>query len=277
MIDKNGTMPIIQQCELLDMARSNVYYSPVESYSKSDYKIMEEIDQIYTDCPFYGHRRIYHELLNRGYQIGRDRVLNFMKIQGIEAIYPKPKTSIRNREHNVYPYLLNDISITKPNQVWSSDITYIPLKQGFCYMVAIIDLYSRKILSYRISNTMDVHFCLAALDEALRLYGKPDIFNTDQGSQFTSHSFTQLLLKNGISISMDSKGRALDNIFIERFWRSLKYENIYLNKYESMKEVQSGVKHYIWFYNHKRLHSSIGYRAPAQLFNINSVLKKMVA
>ena len=137
MIDKNGTMPIIQQCELLDMARSNVYYSPVKSYSKSDYKIMEEIDKIYTDCPFYGHRRIYHELLNRGYQIGRDKVLNFMKIQGIEAIYPKPKTSIRNREQNVYPYLLNDISITKPNQVWASDITYIPLKQGFCYMVCL--------------------------------------------------------------------------------------------------------------------------------------------
>jgi len=272
MINKNDNLSIVKQCEMLDISRSTAYYEPVPEYSTEDYKIMEKIDKIFTERPFYGYRRIYHELREGGYNIGRDRVLKLMKKMGIKPIYPKPRTTIFKRENRVYPYLLSELEIKKPNQVWSSDITYIPLKHGFCYMVAIIDYYSRKILSYRISNTMDVNFCLEVLEEALRTHGTPEIFNTDQGSQFTSHVFTKILLDKGILISMDSKGRALDNIFIERFWRSLKYEDIYIKKYETMKEVKKGIKKYIEFYNFKRMHSSLGYKTPGKVYNDSKII-----
>ncbi len=277
MINREDELSIVEQCELLGLARSSVYYASKSEYTNEDYGIMKEIDRIYTDYPFYGHRRIYHEVLDKGYNIGRDRVLKYMEVMGISPIYPRPKTTIKNKENTIYPYLLKEVRVTRPNQVWSIDITYIPLRQGFCYMVAIIDWYSRSILSYKLSNTLDVQFCIEALSDALDMYGCPEIFNSDQGSQFTSHAFTKILLDREIQISMDSKGRATDNIFIERFWRTLKYEDIYIKNYDSMKEVKLGVKNYMLFYNFKRKHSSLDYKTPWQIYNNILVLNRKVA
>jgi len=242
LINSKEGVSIKSQCLVLGLCRSSVYYKSVPEHKKAGFKILKEIDKIYTDNPFYGHRRIYLEMLDLGYKIGRDRVLCYMQKLGLRPIYPKPKTSFWNKEHEVYPYLLNDLEISNTNQVWCSDITYIPVIGGFCYMAAIMDLYSRKILSYRISNTMDKNFCIEALEEALIKYGKPDIFNTDQGNQFTSKEFTKLLVNNDIKISMDSKGRSLDNIFIERFWRTIKYENIYIYNYRTIKEAKAVIR-----------------------------------
>jgi len=266
MINKNDTISIVQQCKLVSIIRSGIYYEPAPKFSKEDLLIMHEIDKIYLEYPFLGHRRIYDELIAKKFIIGRDRVLNYMKILGIKPIYPKPKTTINNKEHKIYPYLLKELNICRTNQVWATDITYIPLHHGFCYLVAIIDWYSRKILSWRLSNTMGASFCIEALKEALDKYGKPEIFNTDQGSQFTCKDFTSILLENNIKISMDSKGRALDNIIIERFWRSLKYENIYIYNYETISEVKKGIKNYIAFYNNKRRHSALNKKTPDCFF-----------
>lgn len=257
-------MPVTKQCALLSIARSSVYYEPVEKMTENHIDLMHAIDRIYTDYPFYGHRRICDELIEQGYKIGRDRTLHYMQEMGIEAFYPKRKknTSIANKEHKVYPYLLRNLKITRSNQVWAIDITYIPIYGKFCYFVGIIDWYSRAILTYRISNSLDTSFCLEAIREALERYGKPDIFNSDQGCQFTSEQFTKVLLENGIQISMDSVGRAIDNIIIERFFRTFKYEDIYLNRYGSIKELKQGVDKYIYFYNHKRKHSSLNKKTP---------------
>lgn len=264
MIKKDDTMTITKQCALLSIARSSVYYEPVEKMTENRVDLMHAIDRIYTDHPFFGHRRICDELIEQGHQIGRDRTLHYMQEMGIEAFYPKRKknTSIANKEHKVYPYLLRNLKITRSNQVWAIDITYIPIDGKFCYFVGIIDWYSRAILTYRISNSLDTSFCLAAIQEALERYGKPDIFNSDQGCQFTSEQFTKVLLENGIQISMDSVGRAIDNIIIERFFRTFKYEDIYLNRYGSIKELKKGVDKYIYFYNHKRKHSSLNKKTP---------------
>jgi len=253
-----------RQTELLNISRSFLYYTPQES--EINEILMDEIDKIYTQYPFYGARRIREELKLLWYKdVTRYEVRELMKVMWIESIYPKPKTSIPNKEHKVYPYLLKDVKISKVNQVWSTDITYIKLKQGWIYMMAVIDWYSRKVVSWKISNTMDVNFCIEVLQDALSK-GTPEIFNTDQGSQFTSIKFTWILEEKWIRISMDGVRRCLDNIYIERFWRTLKYEDIYINKYESFQEAQVWIKQYIEFYNHKRVHQSLDYKFPEQIW-----------
>lgn len=258
------TLSLHRQTKLLNISRSFLYYEQQDASTNET--LMEEIDKIYTQYPFYWARRIREELKLLWYKdVTRYQVRELMKVMSIEAIYPKPKTSIPNKEHKVYPYLLKDVKITKVNQVWSTDITYIKLKQGWVYMMAVIDWYSRKIISWKISNTMDVNFCIEVLQNALNK-GTPEIFNTDQWSQFTSIKFTRILEDKWIHISMDWVRRCLDNIYIERFWRTLKYEDIYINKYETFQEAQAWIKQYIDFYNHKRVHQSLDYQFPEQIW-----------
>lgn len=225
---------------------------------------MHKIDELYTDFPFFGSRRMTAALRRLGYQINRKRIRRLMAQMGLVAIYPKPNTSQSHPEHKVYPYLLKNIEIVQPNQVWSTDITYVRLAQGFAYLVAVIDWYSRKVLDWRLSNTMDTGFCLDCLNAALQ-QGQPLIFNTDQGSQFTSREFTERLAGAGIQISMDGRGRALDNIFVERLWRSVKYENIYVKGYETMPEARAGLTEYFRFYNETRPHQSLNYATPHEV------------
>ena len=240
------------------------YYKAVE-IPVEEIKIMNRIDRIYTKRPFYGIMKITEELRRQGEIINHKRVERLMRQMGLQALHPKRNLSRRKKDHIVYPYLLRNVSITKNNQVWSTDITYIPIHSSFVYLVAVMDWFSRYVLSWDISNTLDVHFCLNALDKALR-QGKPEIFNTDQGSQFTSIDFTQRILSNNIKLSMDSKGRALDNIFIERLWRNLKYEEIYLNDYETVPEVVLAIEKYFNFYNFERVHQSLNYKTPAEIY-----------
>ena len=214
------------------------------------------IDEIHLQYPFMGSRRIRTELAKKGHSVNRKRVVRLMRDMGIGAIYPKPKTTLANKAHKVYPYLLRDIEVTYPNQAWAIDITYIPMAKGFLYLVAIIDWYSRKVLAWRLSNTMDTSFCIEALEEALKHYGPPDIFNSDQGSQFTSFAWTEALKTAGVKISMDGKGRFMDNIFIERLWRSLKYESVYLHAWSGGREAKAGIGKWITFYNMKRPHTA---------------------
>jgi len=256
---------MVERCGLVELNRSTLYYEPVP-YSEEELKLFNEIDLVYTDKPYYGHRKIWQELLRRGRSIGRDRTLNYMRIMGLEPFYPHKNTSAPDKQHKLYPYLLKNMLICRPNQVWAADITYIRLAKGFCYLIAIIDWYSRYILSYRISTTLDVSFCLDALREALAKYPAPEISNTDQGSQFTSADYTEILLSRGIKISMDSKGRALDNIIIERFFRSLKHEDVYLKEYPSVTELKAGIAQYMFKYNHERLHEALDYRTPAEIY-----------
>lgn len=265
LVGDNKDMSMVEQCGLVELNRSTLYYEPVP-YSDEEVRLFNEIDVVYTDKPYYGHRKIWKELLRRGLSIGRDRTLAYMQIMGLEPFYPRQHTSIPDKQHQVYPYLLKNLLIYRPNQVWAADITYIRLAKGFCYLIAIIDWYSRHILSYRISTTLDVSFCVVALQEALAKYPAPDIFNTDQGSQFTSADFTEILLSHQVKISMDSKGRAKDNIIIERFFRSLKYEDIYLREYLSIPELKIGAAQYMFKYNHERLHEALDYRTPAELY-----------
>lgn len=227
---------------------------------------MKLIDQYYTLRPFFGSRRMTDHLRLVGYTVNRKRIQRLMRLLGLEAIYPKPRLSIKDKAHRIYPYLLRDVPVTHINQVWSADITYIHMVHGFMYLVAIIDWFSRYVLSWRLSNTLDVDFCLEALDEALS-YGKPDIFNTDQGSQFTSVSFTGRLIPEQIKISMDGRGRALDNVFVERLWRSVKYEDIYIKDYQSVPELGFGLDQYFRFYNHERPHQSLGGQTPAMVYH----------
>ena len=277
MIDNqadNKTISLNRQLDLLQISKTAYYYEPIEPFSEEeDIKLLNTIDLIYTKYPYYGHRRVHKLLLRLGYNIGRKMVQKAMKFMGIKALYPKPKTTIANKEHKKYPYLLNafknnknQVVIEKPNQVWSTDITYIKLEKGFVYLAAIIDWHSKKILSWKLSNTMDVSLTTSVLKEALALYPKPEIVNTDQGSQYTAKEHIEILVDNNISISMDAKGRSIDNIVIERFWRSLKYEDVYLQNYNTIKEARAGIEKYINLYNQERLHSSLDYKTPDEIY-----------
>lgn len=263
-VGPNEQLSIRRQCELLGIHRSGVYYEPAQE-SLENLMVMRHIDELYMAHPFLGSRRMVVWLGERGLVVNRKRVQRLMRLMGIEALYPKPKTTCRDKAHEVYPYLLRDLAIVRPNQVWSADITYIRLARGFVYLVAVIDWFSRFVLSWRLSNTLDSSFCLDALDDALTMQ-KPDIFNTDQGCQFTSKDFTQKLKDGGIQISMDGKGRALDNVFIERLWRSVKYEDVYLHDYGTVPEVTDGLDRYFNFYNYHRFHQSLANRTPAEAY-----------
>lgn len=255
---------IKRQCELLALNRSSYYAKPT-GLSDEDQRLLNRMDEIFTEHPYYGTRRMMHALRVEGYAIGRKKTRRYYKILGIEAIYPKMNLSKRNQAHKVYPYLLKGLAIIRPNQVWSMDITYIRLKQGFIYLCAVIDWHSRYVLWWRLSITLQSDFCIEALQEAIAKYGKPEIFNTDQGVQFTSTNFIALLQENGITISMDGKGRALDNVFIERFWRSLKQEKIYRLDLASVIEARLAIREYIQFYNYQRPHQSLDYETPANV------------
>ncbi len=265
-------LSLVRQCSLLGVSRSSVYcrHAEVDEY---DLEVMSLIDRQYLATPFYGSRRMTAWLRTQGHGVNRKRVQRLMRVMGIEAIYQRPNTSKPSPGHKVYPYLLRGLEIGRVNQVWATDITYIPMARGFVCLVAIMDWYSRYVLTWRLSNTLDVDFCVDALEEALSK-GTPQIFNTDQGSQFTSDAFTGVLLgpaykvagRQGIQISMDSKGRYMDNIFVERLWRSVKYEEVYLKAYQSVAEARSGIGAYLAFYNEQRLHQSLGYQTPCQVF-----------
>ena len=252
-----ATLSMAWQCVLLTISRSGLYYKP-KGASALSLTLMQEIDRAFIEWPFLGVRQMRDHLVLLGYGVGLKRVRRLMRLMGLMAAYQKPKTSTPHPEHRRYPYLLRDLAVTRPNQVWCSDITYIPMRKGFLYLVAIMDWHSRKVLSWRLSNTMDADFCVSALEEALAQYGTPDIFNTDQGSQFTSFAFRNVLRKNEIRISMDGRGRWLDNVFIERLWRSLKYECVYLHAFETGSEARAGIARWIDFYNHQRPHSNLG-------------------
>ena len=250
-----------QQCELLGLARSSYYYEPV-CESKENLALMRLIDQEYTRHPFLGSRRMMLWLSQQGQAVNRKRVQRLMRLMGLEAIYPKPKLSAGDRQHRVYPYLLRDVAIARVDQVWSTDITYVPLAHGFMYLAAVLDWYSRYVICWRLSNTLDGAFCLEMLEEALS-QGKPEVFNTDQGVQFTAAAWTSRLERAGVAVSMDGKGRWADNVWVERLWRSVKYEEIYLKRYETVPELQAGLKAYFPFYNEERPHQALGYRTPA--------------
>jgi putative transposase len=253
----------MRQCELIGLNRSSLYYKPVE---EDDYELLLKrlIDEQYTKTPFYGSRRMEASLRKNEHQVDRKTVIRLMREMGLEAIYPKPNLSKRANEHKIYPYLLRGVAITRPNQVWSADITYIRMHRGFMYLTAIIDWFSRYVVAWRVSNTLDQGFCLEALDQALQ-QAEPEIFNTDQGAQFTSKEFTGRLIDRGIKVSMDGRGRALDNVFVERLWRSVKYEEVYLKDYQSVADGISGIKQYFRFYNTERLHQSLDYKTPERV------------
>ena len=275
MIDKEDKLPVTQQCTVLDLNRSGIYYKPVP-LSESDCELMRQIDEIHMLYPFYGSRNIRNELWSRGYKVGRDKVRRLMRRTGIEALYVKPKLSWMNPRHGKYPYLLRDLQITRANQVWCADITYIPMAKGFCYLVAVMDWSSRMVLAWRLSNTLDSSFCVDALEEAIAHYGFPEIFNTDQGSQFTAEVFTNTLQLNNIAISMDGKGRWMDNVFIERLWKSVKYEDVYLKSYGSMTEAKRGLSLYFKFYNEKRWHQNFDKKTPSMVY-FDSLAQKRAA
>ena len=257
----HGDLSIRRQCAMLGLARSGVYRKPRPA-NDNDLEAMRRIDALFTARPFFGARRIARTLSEEGFPIDRKRVRRLMRRMGIEALGPRPRTSNPAPGHKIYPYLLRGLTIERPNQVWAADITYIPLPRGFLYLVAVIDWASRAVLSWRLSNTMDTSFCVATLDEALARYGKPEIFNTDQGSQFTGSAFTGVLIEAGVRISMDGRGRWMDNVFIERVWRSLKHEDVYLRGNADGREAKAGIGAYFAFYNERRLHQALGYRAP---------------
>lgn len=258
-------LSIVHQCNLLSINRSTYYYHP-KGESALNLELMQLIDEQYLETPWYGARQMARHLRRMGYGVSRTRIGRLMRLMGLSAIYQKPNTSKQHPQHKIYPYLLRGLKIDKPNQVRCADISYIPMRRGFLYLVAIMDWASRKILSWRLSNTLDTDFCIAALEEALAHYGKPEIFNTDQGSQFTSDAFTEVLRDEGICISMDGKGRWIDNIMIERLWRSLKYECNYLHAFETGSEVRRGLKHWIDFYNTRRPHSSLDDKTPDEAY-----------
>jgi len=268
---------VSRQCELLDVPRSSHYEGACKKDAKTEtefnLELMVEIDQVYTESPFYGSRRIAKELCRRGHDVNRKRIQRLMRIMGIMGVAPGPMSSTPHPEAKRWPYLLTGVKVERPNQVWSTDITYIPMgKHGFMYLVAVVDWYSRKLLSWELSNSMDGSFCVKALLKALYAYGKPEIFNTDQGSQFTSSAFTGVLEQAGIKISMDGRGRAMDNIFIERFWRNVKYEDIYLHGYSNPVELRRGLEKYFDFYNNRRLHQSLDYMTPSEAYAMNSAI-----
>jgi putative transposase len=253
-----------RQCELLGLNRSGLYYEPAGETAEN-LRLMRRIDEQYTACPFYGSRRITAWLVEQGEEVNRKRVRRLMRVMGLEAIYPKPRLSLAGKGHKVYPYLLRGVKVERPDQVWSADITYVPMTSGFMYLAAVIDWFSRYVVAWKLSNTLDGSFCLEMLEEALR-GGKPEIFNTDQGVQFTAAAFTGRLESAGVAVSMDGRGRALDNVFVERLWRSVKYEDIYIQGYDAVPELHRGLGGYFAFYNDERLHQSLDYRTPAAVY-----------
>ncbi|MDQ0390566.1 putative transposase [Labrys monachus] len=265
MIDRTHELPITRQAKALGLARSSVYYLP-RPVPPADLTLMRQIDELHLEHPFAGSRMLQGLLAADGHQAGRLHVATLMKRMGIEAIYRRPNTSKPAPGHKIYPYLLRELPVTKPNQVWAMDITYIPMRRGFVYLAAVVDWFSRRVLSWRLSISMEADFCIEAVEEALVRYGKPEIFNTDQGSQFTSEAFTGLLIKNDIKISMDGRGAWRDNVFVERIWRSVKYEEVYLHAYDTVSQARASIGRYLIFYNTRRPHSSLDRKTPDQAY-----------
>jgi putative transposase len=261
---EHAQLSVRRQCELLGLNRASFYYHAAQE-SADNLRLMRLLDAQYTRCPFYGSRKLTKWLNEQGEPVNRKRVQRLMGVMGLEAIYPKPRLSQGHPGHRVYPYLLRGVKVTRPDQVWSTDITYVPLMAGFMYLAAIIDWYSRYVIAWRLSNTLDGSFCLEMLEDALS-QGRPEIFNTDQGVQFTAAAFTGRLEAAGVKVSMDGRGRCLDNVFVERLWRTVKYENIYLYGYEGALELKRGLEEYFPFYNEERLHQSLAYRVPGAVY-----------
>jgi putative transposase len=265
MIDREHDLPITKQAEALNISRSSIYYLP-RPVSDSDLAIMRRLDELHLEFPFAGSRMLRDLLAAEGCKVGRRHVKTLMRRMGIEALYRRPRTSKPEPGHNIFPYLLRGIEIARPNQVWAMDITYIPMERGYVYLTVVLDWFSRRVLSWRLSITMEASFCIEALEEALARYGKPDIFNTDQGSQFTGQAFTGVLASHGIAISMDGKGAWRDNVFVERLWRSVKYEEVYLRAYNTVGEARASLGRYLDFYNGRRPHSSLDGITPDQAY-----------
>jgi putative transposase len=265
MIDRTHGLSLVRQAVLVGLSRGAVYYEP-KPLPEHDLKLMRRIDELHLEHPFAGSRMLRDLLKQEAYAVGRKHVATLMRRMGIEAIYRRLNTSRPHPDHVVYPYLLRKLSIDRPNQVWATDITYIPMARGFVYLVAVIDWYTRKVLAWRLSNTLTTDFCVEALDEALAKYGKPEIFNTDQGCQFTSLEFTSVLKQHGIRISMDGKGRWRDNVFVERLWKSVKYEEVYLRAYDTVSDARAGLARYFTFYNTRRPHKALDRRTPDAVY-----------
>jgi putative transposase len=266
MIDRgHAQLPVVRQCELLGLPRSTLYYQP-KPVCEEDLALMRRIDEWHLMYPFFGSRKLAHLLKKEGFEVGRRHVVTLMRKMGLEAIYRKPKTSLADKAHPIYPYLLRELVIERSNQVWAADITYLPMAAGWAYLIAVIDWYSRKVLAWRLSNTMTTDFCVDALEEAMQQFGAPEIFNTDQGSQFTAASFTGMLKAHGIAISMDGKGRWVDNVFVERLWRSVKYEEVYLKAYESLIQAKRELQAYFTFFNEVRPHQTLDNRTPDAVY-----------
>ena len=265
MIDRNHDLPVARQAKVLNISRGSVYYRP-QPVPAADLAIMRRIDELHLDCPFAGSRMLRDMLRREGFVIGRRHVATLMKRMGIEAIYRRPNTSKPAPGHKIYPYLLRGLKVGRPNQVWAMDITYIPMARGFVYLAAVVDWFSRRVLAWRLSITMEAAFCIEALEEALAKHGRPEIFNTDQGSQFTSADFTGVLTGNKIAISMDGKGAWRDNVFVERIWKTVKYEEVYLRAYGSVDEARASLGRYLDFYNRRRPHSSLDRRTPDEAY-----------
>lgn len=270
MIDSTNKLSIVKQCNLLEISRSNLYYSAKE-FSSENLEIMKLMARQYYVTPFYGYRKVTIWLQNQNFLINEKRVRRLLEIINWKTIYREPRTTISNKEHKKYPYLLKNLEITHKNQVWATDITYIPMEKGFMYLCAIIDLHTRFVLNWSVNNTMSAEWCTEVLQETIDKYGTPEIFNTDQGSQYTSDCHIKTLTDNSIKISMDGKGRAIDNIFIERLWRTVKYENVYLQAYTDGISLHKGLKDYFEFYNNERFHQSLDYETPAQMYAKNDV------
>ncbi len=265
MVDRKEPLPVAHQCTLLDLPRSTFYHNP-KPVTDEELGLMALIDRCHLKHPYYGSRRIRDWLEDQGHTVNRKRIQRLMRVMGITALYPKRNLSLANQAHKVYPYLLRNLVIDRPNQVWATDITFIPMARGFVYLVAVMDWYSRRVLSWRVSNTLDTSFCTEALEEAIERYGAPEIFNTDQGSQFTSDDFTGVLKEHGIKISMDGKGRWIDNVFVERLWRSVKYEEVYLKAYDDIRSARASLGNYFEFYNLERRHQSLDRQTPDQVY-----------
>jgi len=273
MIDRNHPLSLTKQAAALGISRGSVYYQP-QPVSERDQKLMNRIDRLHLECPFAGARMLRDLLNAEGFKVGRKHVASLMRKMGIEALYRKPKTTQRHPEHRVYPYRLRGLTIERPNQVWAMDITYIPMARGFVYLTVVLDWYSRCVLAHRVSISMDTSFCLDALEEAIDKYGSPEIVNTDQGSQFTSQAFTGYLKDNKIEISMDGKGAWRDNVFVERLWRTVKYEHVYLHAYDSTSEAKAKLSQYFDFYNQRRPHSRLDRQTPDQVYFESRPLKQ---
>jgi len=265
MIDRGAKVTVTRQAKLLALSRSSVYYTP-RALSDRELRMMRRIDELHLQWPFYGSRKLTWELQKEGNAVGRRHVVTLMRRMGMEAIYRRPRTSIPAREASIRPYLLGNLSINRSNQVWASDISYLPMAHGFLYLVAILDVASRKVLAFRLSNTLTTDFCVEALEEALAKFGPPEIFNTDQGSQFTSDEWISVLDNAGVAISMDGKGRWIDNVFVERLWRSVKYEEVYLHGYENGTEARTSLTRYFSFYNARRSHQALQYKTPDEVY-----------